>query len=870
MSLALLLAGMAGLGQITVYDDALAPGWVSWSWNGRYDFASPALADGAAAIACDAAGWGALSVHGDTTFGLAAGHSGLRFRFAGPGDGVVLVLEADGEGASSEHLLLSGLGEVGPDALTEITVDLALLGPHAWTRIDFMDATGNGAQFVVDDIALLTGDLGPAGYTAAEPVGPARIMVLGGGEPDTLRVEQGGVPVGVLQAQTFEAPARVYLDLATPLVAGDLSVCDAARCFDTTLTVAAARLADAPTHDISPDIYGIAVPSDIGAAVAETGATVVRWGGNAVSLYDPIGHFTNAGRDWFFENRDGGDAVAWLDAVHAAGARSAFTVPVLDWVARDDRSCAFPEALYGPQQSRDPYGRDCGNGLDLVGNPVRGNDPADHARPWDAEQGLAWMRSVARPPDFAFAGNELDIAGDTHRDVHPDPTTYDELLDRFLSWGTAIKAAWPQTQVAGPSSCCWWYYWNSAAGPEDKRAHGGEDLLPWLLDAIAAADDRDGMRRLDVLDVHYYPDGVFSDAVDAATRARRLRSTRSLWDPTYVDEGWIGVDQWATDRQPSRNTVMLLPRLRALLDLHYPGTGLGVTEWNWGAEADLSGGLAVADVLGIYGREGLDLATYWTTPEAGTPAAAAFALYRGFGVHALPATGFDPDRLGVFAATDDDGAHTVVVVNKDPDAAVWLEVPGLRGRARPQRFGGALPGVRVDEPEQVVDGVLVVPAYSAMFVRVLDEVPPPDADAGLPDAAVLGPVADARATTPDAAAFTPEAAVATPDAAVVTPDAAPVPPPDAAVTPPDATVATPDATPPSVVDAETHAPEADAEPEADTGTEPPKSGSKGGGCQSTPGAPRTPAALGLLPLLALLPGLRRRRQSSSRAIRMSA
>lgn len=55
MSLTLLLAGLAGLGQVTIYDDALAPGWVSWSWNGQYDFASAALADGAAAIACDAA-----------------------------------------------------------------------------------------------------------------------------------------------------------------------------------------------------------------------------------------------------------------------------------------------------------------------------------------------------------------------------------------------------------------------------------------------------------------------------------------------------------------------------------------------------------------------------------------------------------------------------------------------------------------------------------------------------------------------------------------------------------------------------------------------------------------------------------------------
>lgn len=54
---------------------------------------------------------------------------------------------------------------------------------------------------------------------------------------------------------------------------------------------------------------------------------------------------------------------------------------------------------------------------------------------------------------------------------------------------------------------------------------------------------------LDQLDVHYYPNDVFNDAVDAATRAKRLRSTRSLWDVSYKDEGWIGRDgQWSTQQ----------------------------------------------------------------------------------------------------------------------------------------------------------------------------------------------------------------------------------------------------------------------------------------------------------------------------------
>jgi hypothetical protein len=884
---ALLLSGAIGAVPTPVYDDALAPGWESWSWNGQYDFASPRLADGAAAIDCVAGGWGALSLRAPAPFGPRHGQNGLRFQFAGPGDGVWFILEADGDGARSDQVLIGSFTPVDDAALTEIIVDLTAFGDHDWTRIDFMDATGNGAAFVVDALDLLSGDLGPLGYTAAEAVGPARLMLLGSGDPEVVRVTLDGAPVGIRSATPADAPARLYLDLAAELTPGRLEVCDAARCFTQPLVAHQAALGAAPTHEISPLIYGVAVPGDLPGAVAETGATVVRWGGNAVSLYDPIGRATNAGIDWFFENRDGGDAVAWMDAVRATGARPAFTLPALDWVAADTTGCGFPEDLFGPQQRVDPYGRDCGNGLDPEGNPIAPGDPGRYARPWDVEQAAAWMDTVPVPPDITFVGNEIDIAGSTHRDVHPAPTTYEEQRDRFLAFGTAVKTAWPETTLAGPSSCCWWYYWNSAAGQPDKDAHGGEDFLPWFLAEVAAADARDGLRRLDVLDVHYYPDGVFNDATDEATRARRLRSTRSLWDPTYRDEGWIGADQWATERQPDRNTVMLLPRLRALLDRAYPGTGLGVTEWNFGAERDLSGGLAVADVLGIFGREGLDLATYWTSPPAASPAAAAFGLYAAFGTHSVPVDGFDPDRLGVFAARTDDGALTVIIVNKDPAAAVRLALPGLSGRARVERFGGALRGARVVEPDVVIDGAVVVPAYSAARLHfAADDEPPPGPEADLGDAP--SPVADAAAPppeadlgdvvppTPDAAAPGPEVdqgsvVPPTPDAAAPPPEvdqgSAPPPTPDAAAPPPEVDQGS---VPRPVADAAASA-ERDAGPEAEADAGPTKRGGSGSGCSQVVGrAPQAPWALLLAAVLGVLVrtrAMRLKRATTDRAAR---
>ena len=55
------------------------------------------------------------------------------------------------------------------------------------------------------------------------------------------------------------------------------------------------------------------------------------------------------------------------------------------------------------------------------------------------------------------------------------------------------------------------------------------------------------------------------------------------------------------------------------MNSYYPGTLTGITEYNWGAENHINGATAQADIYGIFGREGLDMAARWTTPDATTP-----------------------------------------------------------------------------------------------------------------------------------------------------------------------------------------------------------------------------------------------------------
>ena len=454
----------------------------------------------------------------------------------------------------------------------------------------------------------------------------------------------------------------------------------------------AVRVAAKTTHEISPYIYGASAVS--AEKAVQYGLTAVRWGGNRSSRYNWKARADNAGSDWFFLNGKAGGWSEFVGANRKAGLSSYLTVPMLPWVAKGPEGWSFSVARYGPQQKAESYVPDRGNGLKPDGSPIRGNDPRDASIPatpaFQAEGIRALKLPADGPPRLYGLDNEPMLWSHTHRDVHPEPPSYDEVFTRGRDYALAIKGADPKGLVAGP--CTWgWTDLTYSALDEgtdryrthaDNRAHGGVPFLAWYLAKMKAESDRLGMRLLDVVDVHDYPQGqadgqgVYGGKTPSdAMRALRLRSTRSLWDPTYRDESWI------------KEPVMLIPRVRGWIDRNNLGTRLALGEYSWGGDDDPSGAVAQAEVLGIFARERVDFAYFWAGLEG--VQRFAFALYRnpdghhkGFGERYLPATSGAPDRVSAFAALRGDGATTVVLINKDLHAPADVTL-ALDGRPMP-------------------------------------------------------------------------------------------------------------------------------------------------------------------------------------------
>ncbi len=448
--------------------------------------------------------------------------------------------------------------------------------------------------------------------------------------------------------------------------------------------------ANANKHPIPATIYGVAFASP--SQLSDLNAPLNRYGGNASSSYNWQQNASNRGFDWYFESiaetsaTQGELGDTFISNSRAGGAEPMLTLPMLDWVAKlganRAKLAAFSQVKYGVQSGNDAqWFPDAGNGvLASTGKDITGNDPNDANTPAGVAFQQGWVNHLLGRWGSAGNGglryylldNEHSLWQSTHREVKPTGATMDEIRQNMIDYGAMVKTADPSATVVGPEEWGWsGYFWsgydqqyaaaNNWCCYPDRTAHGGMAYMPWLLDQLRQYETSTGKRVLDVFSLHYYPQGgEFGNDTSTTMQQLRNRSTRSLWDPNYIDPTWIN------------DKVMLIPRMKGWVNSYYPGLKTAITEYNWGAEAHINGATTQADIYGIFGREGLDIATRWTTPDASTPTYKAMKLYRnydgarsGFGDTSVSASAPDPDALSAFAALrGSDGAMTVMVVSK--------------------------------------------------------------------------------------------------------------------------------------------------------------------------------------------------------------
>jgi hypothetical protein len=421
---------------------------------------------------------------------------------------------------------------------------------------------------------------------------------------------------------------------------------------------------------ISPFIYGT---NSVERITTGSGLTLTRIGGNRMTAYNWENNASNAGSDYQNQsdsflsksNVPGEYIRAKVERAFAGDASIIVTVPMAGYVAADkngggdvNRSPDFLHTRF--RESRPRKGRPFVYPPDTSDNTVY----QDEFVAW-LEKTFPGAHGKTSQNLFYCLDNEPDLWDHTHSRLRAQQLSYAEMLSRTVEYAAAIKAVAPRAQVFGPVS----YGWQGFQTLQNAKDANGRNFLDVYLDGMKQAEQAHGTRLLDVLDIHWYPEAYGggkrvseSGNTPPALVEARLQAPRSLWDATYKEASWIA-------RDAVRGPVRLLSRLKEQIARHYPGTKLAITEYNYGGGGGISGGIAQADVLGIFGREGLYAATYWPLSGNDSYVYGAFAMFRNFdgkggkfGDTSVLAETSDTDRVSVYASVDKTDSHRLVVM----------------------------------------------------------------------------------------------------------------------------------------------------------------------------------------------------------------
>ncbi len=221
---------------------------------------------------------------------------------------------------------------------------------------------------------------------------------------------------------------------------------------------------------------------------------------------------------------------------------------------------------------------------------------------WFGPQGLGYEKSSIR---YWSMDNEPEIWSATHDDVMKTQCTAEEYMQLYFKVAKAARAKFPEIKLIGPVPANeWqWYNWSGGSIINGKK-------YPWLeffIKRIAEEEKVSGIKLLDVLDIHFYPQTsddaqsvqlhrVYFDRTFAFPEANGIKSINGGWDTSLNKEYILGrCADWLTNYMGVDNKV-----------------GLSVTETAIASKNPNVQAVWYASTLGEFMKNGVEIFTPWS------------------------------------------------------------------------------------------------------------------------------------------------------------------------------------------------------------------------------------------------------------------
>ena len=483
---------------------------------------------------------------------------------------------------------------------------------------------------------------------------------------------------------------------------------------------------------VSPYVYGI---NAFGIWEKTTKWGLAREGGDATTAWNWTNNYSNSGADYcFWEGQNtGGGALAGeitsaqagfpISTAQSLGVAYLVTAPIVDHVSAAFSNNTGINNLCPGQTPNCSSGN--ANGLDVnsgnldfastdptsaafVGNSASkpggnyctcqpggtcatGCAPSTTGTVYEDEfvNYLKVNYGSGASPIFMMLDNEPNYWPSTHPEIWPytgtlgcgtsGTVTFDDIVTRNTTYATAMKKAWPQTKIFGPVVA------------QDGIIYAGDYNDPnlptpftdYYLGKMAANSVTAGTPLIDAFDVHYYTSN--------ASTSQCVQVPRMFWDPNFtdfsasatdsIDYGWSGPNNYFdTNLYPRQMIPRLLGKIATAYGTKTAAPGLSFSEYNPGCETQIEGGVAEADLLGVFGREGVFAATAWPLQTITNGSnqlenflVAAYDLYRNYdgkgsvvGDTTVAASTSDVEHTSVyaFAHSTDSSRVDLVAINK--------------------------------------------------------------------------------------------------------------------------------------------------------------------------------------------------------------
>ena len=439
---------------------------------------------------------------------------------------------------------------------------------------------------------------------------------------------------------------------------------------------------------ISPYIYG----SNGQSPDRDENITARRLGGNRMTSYNWENNFSNAGTDYINENDDympyalglpnsqyltpNSVLKAFHDTSIAMNCYGLLTLPMAGYVARDGAGVVTPSQTAPSSRWRQVVNQK-GSAFSLTPDTTDKFVYVDEC-----------MNNLINKYGKSFTstgvrGYEMDNewalwkAGDSL--MHPKQPTVGEAIRKAVALSSTIKKMDSSAEVFGPVDYGYTSFLSFQFAPDMSNYSTYGNFAYAFLHGMKHASDSLKHRLLDVFDVHWYSEaggldntntwqGVTSAVNDRGVAIARMEAPRTLWDSSYVENSWIG---------QYYSPCVYIKALQKGIDTYYPGTKLGFTEFGYGGEDHISGGIAVADVLGIFGKYGIYFGSIWG--PINQYISSAYKIYRNydgknstFGGTQVYASTNDNRTSSIYSSlqNNDSTVMNIIAMNKDYDSSL--------------------------------------------------------------------------------------------------------------------------------------------------------------------------------------------------------